>query len=128
MKGSLPLQERQGPKQRVTATGTAHGRATPGKTGTGFSQEEWQLPSKKAPLFFPPPRMAGPSPGGGRQGHGTLCPASSQVTWAAGSGSGSWRLSAPSFPGGSGSGPHAATLPGPDSGLWWLQCSRQQKP
>lgn len=82
----------------------------------------------EGPPFPPPPRMAGPSLGGGRQGHGTLCPASSRVTWASGSGSGSWWLSAPSFPGGSDSGPHTAALPGPDSGPWWLQCSRQQKP
>lgn len=95
MKGSLPRQDRQSPKQTVTALGTANGRTTPAKADTGLSQEEWLLPSKNAPLFPPPPRMAGPSPGGGRQGHGTLCPASSRVTWAAGSGGGSWRCQHP---------------------------------
>jgi hypothetical protein len=32
-----------------------------------------------------------------------------------------WQLSAPSSPGGSGSGPRTAALPGPDSVLWWQQ-------
>lgn len=60
MKGSLPLQERQSPKQRVTVLGTANGRTTPGKADTGLSQEERLLPSRNAPLFPPPPRIQGP--------------------------------------------------------------------
>lgn len=63
----------------------------------------------------------------GDSGHSTLHPASSRVTWTAGSGGGGCRLSAPSSPGGSGSGPHAAALPGPDSGPWRRR-PRQQKP
>lgn len=62
----------------------------------------------------------------GDSGHSTLYPASSRVTWAAGSSGGGWRLSAPSSPGGSGSGPHVAALPGPDSGPW--RRPRQRKP
>ena len=92
-------------------------RATSAKAGAGLTRGERLLASGTAPPFSPSPAVAGPSLGRGDSGRGTLHPASSQVTWAAGSGSGGCRLSAPSSPGGSGSGPRAAALPGPDSAV-----------
>lgn len=105
-------------------------RATPAKAGAGLTRGERLLTSRRAPPI--PPHLLGwqvppPHLGVGDNGHSTLHPASSRVTWAAGSGrGGGWRLSAPSSPGGSGSGPHAAALPGPDSGPWRRR-PRQQK-
>lgn len=93
-------------------------RATLAKAGAGLTRGERLLTCGTAPPHFSPsPGVAGPSLGRGDSGRGTLHPASSQVTWAAGSGSGGCRLSAPSSPGGSGSGPHAAALQGPDSAV-----------
>lgn len=101
-------------------------RATPAKAGAGLTRGERPLTSGKAPPFLPTSPGWRALPGGGRQRPQHPAPRLLSGYLGGGLRGGGWRLSAPSSPGGSSSGPHAAALPGLDSGPWWWRRPRQR--
>lgn len=61
-KSSLPYRRNRGPKQRVTALGTAHSRTAPGKAGTGLvsARTKSYSPQRRPPHSLHLPEWQGP--------------------------------------------------------------------